>query len=75
MVKRLVVILLVGAIGIAIGSIVPTISLAVRAALNAVPVPPVVVQAAHAMMETVSPQARSGPQTARTIPSLIMEVP
>lgn len=64
MVKRLVVILLVGAIGIAIGSIVPTISLAVRAALNAVPVPPVVVQAAHAMMETVSPQARSGPQTA-----------
>jgi len=64
MIKRLVVILLVGAIGIAIGSLVPTISQAVRAALNAVPVPPVVVQAAHAMMETVSPQARSGPKTA-----------
>jgi len=64
MIKRLVVILLVGAIGIAIGSFLPTISQAVRAALNAVPLPPVVVQAAHAMMETVSPQVRSGPQTA-----------
>ena len=39
MIKRLFVILLVGAVGIAIGSLVPAVSQAVRAGLSAVPMP------------------------------------
>lgn len=51
MVKRFIVILFVGVVGIAVGSLVPAVSQAVRAALNAVPLPPMVTQAAYAVMQ------------------------
>ncbi len=51
MIKRLVVIVFVGLIGVAVGSLVPAVSQAVRAALNAVPLPPALSQAAHAVMQ------------------------
>ena len=51
MIKRLVVIVFVGLIGVAVGSLVPAVSQAVRAALNAVPLPPAISQAAHAVMQ------------------------
>lgn len=44
MLKRLVILLFVGAIGIMIGSLVPAVSQAVRAVLNANPIRPVVAQ-------------------------------
>ena len=51
MIKRLFVIVFVGVIGVAVGSLVPAVSQAVRAALNAVPLPPAISQAAHAVMQ------------------------
>ena len=52
MIKRLFVIVFVGVIGVAVGSLVPAVSQAVRVAFKAVPLPPAISQAAHAVMQT-----------------------
>ena len=53
MIKRLFVILLVGAVGIAIGSLVPAVSQAVRSAAGTVPIPAAVSQAVQTATEAI----------------------